>query len=404
MLPGGRAGPAPGPLRLGVPRHPRRRGRRRHRRRGAGDAVARRLLRRGVDPPRRAAGRRRRGASRPLRCLVLAGPQVQAVPRSTTRRSCTGCSRRRRAGCGTRTGGGADADRPVPAGRLPGRRRRERAGRPPGLVLPEPARRATTRCSRPTTRRAACSGAGRSSSACCRGRSRTRRSPRLDPRVRALRLEQPPGRRAGEPRDHAGVHGRLRRTSRRGRRWRPNLEAFAERTGVRVRYGCRWTATRREPTADGDTFVLETTDGEYRTRVARHRRRHRRAVPARRRRGSSWPPTTPTRGPPRRTPASGSSSSASRTPGSSWRPVSCRGRAGSSSPRRRRRSCRSTRGRSSASGRATSSRSRTTSWAAAWRSSTRRSSGIERLAGGALEVRAPTDRRAATSSRSRSTR
>jgi thioredoxin reductase len=43
-----------------------------------------------------------------------------------------------------------------------------------------------------------------------------------------------------------------------------NLEAFAERAGVAVRYGCRWTATR----AEGDGFVVETTDGEYRCRVA----------------------------------------------------------------------------------------------------------------------------------------
>jgi thioredoxin reductase len=40
------------------------------------------------------------------------------------------------------------------------------------------------------------------------------------------------------------------------------LVAFAERTGVRVQYGCRWTGTRRE----GDGFVLETSDGEYRCR------------------------------------------------------------------------------------------------------------------------------------------
>jgi len=46
-----------------------------------------------------------------------------------------------------------------------------------------------------------------------------------------------------------------------------NLESFADRTRVRARYNCRWTATRREPAADGDTFVLETTDGEYRTGV-----------------------------------------------------------------------------------------------------------------------------------------
>ena len=42
-----------------------------------------------------------------------------------------------------------------------------------------------------------------------------------------------------------------------------NLATFAERAGLAVRYGCRWTGTRR----DGEAFVLETTDGEYRTRV-----------------------------------------------------------------------------------------------------------------------------------------
>ena len=44
-----------------------------------------------------------------------------------------------------------------------------------------------------------------------------------------------------------------------------NLTTFVERAGVRVRYGCRWTATRQEPGASGGEFVLETTDGEYRT-------------------------------------------------------------------------------------------------------------------------------------------
>ena len=43
-----------------------------------------------------------------------------------------------------------------------------------------------------------------------------------------------------------------------------NIATFAERTGTQIRYGCRWTATRREEGADGTTFVLETTDGEYR--------------------------------------------------------------------------------------------------------------------------------------------
>ncbi|MBI2780506.1 MAG: NAD(P)-binding domain-containing protein [Chloroflexi bacterium] len=47
-----------------------------------------------------------------------------------------------------------------------------------------------------------------------------------------------------------------------------NLVAFAERAGVRARYGCRWQSTRREETADGDRFILTTTDGEYRCRFA----------------------------------------------------------------------------------------------------------------------------------------
>ncbi len=41
-----------------------------------------------------------------------------------------------------------------------------------------------------------------------------------------------------------------------------NLATFAERAGVRVRYGCRWESTRVE----GDRFVLATSDGEYRCR------------------------------------------------------------------------------------------------------------------------------------------
>jgi thioredoxin reductase len=39
---------------------------------------------------------------------------------------------------------------------------------------------------------------------------------------------------------------------------------FVERTGIRARYSCRWTGTRRE----GDRIVLETSDGEYSCRAA----------------------------------------------------------------------------------------------------------------------------------------
>ena len=42
------------------------------------------------------------------------------------------------------------------------------------------------------------------------------------------------------------------------------IATFAQRTGVRVRYECRWESTRRED----DGFVLTTSDGEYRCSVA----------------------------------------------------------------------------------------------------------------------------------------
>ena len=43
-----------------------------------------------------------------------------------------------------------------------------------------------------------------------------------------------------------------------------NLATFADRAGITIRYGTRWTATRAEDGPDGARFVLETTDGEYR--------------------------------------------------------------------------------------------------------------------------------------------
>jgi thioredoxin reductase len=50
---------------------------------------------------------------------------------------------------------------------------------------------------------------------------------------------------------------------------RPEMEhglvAFAERTGLEVRYGCRWEGTRRD---DDGRVVLATSDGEYRCRAA----------------------------------------------------------------------------------------------------------------------------------------
>ena len=49
---------------------------------------------------------------------------------------------------------------------------------------------------------------------------------------------------------------------------RPEMErglvAFAERTALQVRYGCRWESTRM----DAEDFVLTTAHGEYRARIA----------------------------------------------------------------------------------------------------------------------------------------
>ena len=49
---------------------------------------------------------------------------------------------------------------------------------------------------------------------------------------------------------------------------RPEMErclaTFAERTGLQIRHGCRWESTR---VLDDKEFVLETTDGEYRTQT-----------------------------------------------------------------------------------------------------------------------------------------
>ena len=47
-----------------------------------------------------------------------------------------------------------------------------------------------------------------------------------------------------------------------------NIAAFADRAGVVVRYGCRWTATRVDDDSPaGRRFVVETSDGTYRAEV-----------------------------------------------------------------------------------------------------------------------------------------
>ncbi|HEV8053727.1 MAG: NAD(P)-binding domain-containing protein [Chloroflexi bacterium] len=46
-----------------------------------------------------------------------------------------------------------------------------------------------------------------------------------------------------------------------------NLATFVERTGLPVRYGCRWESSQREASAEGDRFVIVTDEGEYRARI-----------------------------------------------------------------------------------------------------------------------------------------
>jgi thioredoxin reductase len=46
-----------------------------------------------------------------------------------------------------------------------------------------------------------------------------------------------------------------------------NLVAFADRAGIAVRYDCRWTGTATEDGAAGRRYLVETTDGTYRTEV-----------------------------------------------------------------------------------------------------------------------------------------
>ncbi|MGI8703557.1 MAG: hypothetical protein ACR2JZ_03490, partial [Candidatus Limnocylindrales bacterium] len=45
-----------------------------------------------------------------------------------------------------------------------------------------------------------------------------------------------------------------------------NLATFVERTGLPVRYGCRWESSQREVLAEGDRFVIVIDEGEDRAR------------------------------------------------------------------------------------------------------------------------------------------
>ena len=71
---------------------------------------------------------------------------------------------------------------------------------------------------------------------------------------------------ADEPEHRALVPGHMGRESVFPARseMEAGIRAFAERSGVRVRHGCRWEST----SVHGDGFALETSDGEYRCRLA----------------------------------------------------------------------------------------------------------------------------------------
>ena len=227
----------------------------------------------------------------------------------------------------------------------------------------------------PTRRRAGCSAAGRSSSGCCRGPSRTRPVEHGEPGLRALRLEQPARRRPGTPLPHAGPHGRdvvLPVAAGDGAEPRDVRRAARARGSATTAAG---PATRRE-------------DGRTASGSSSRRRTASTAAGSR-----SSPSASPSR---TRPPTPGielTAHYADTRPAETYagRRIFIMGKQNSGfelairpaavgapdRPRlaRRRRSCRSTRSRWSASGRAMSSRSRTTSSAAAWPSSTRRSAG-----------------------------
>ena len=239
---------------------------------------------------------------------ALPGPRRARRSRrssSPIRGSCTGCSRRRRAGCGPRTDGGADP--PVPARVLSGHRHRQRTRRAPGLVL--------------AARSRACAHAVLSADPAPGGMFR--RWPffqrllswtkpyapvaRGHARVRALRLEQPARRGARRRARSRRPSWTARRTSRRARRWRRTWRR--SRSGPRSRSAttaldrdaaARWPGGRRTASRS------RPSTGAYTCADPGHGGRRRRAVHRRPGPGWSTPTTTPTSARPRPTPAGGS--------------------------------------------------------------------------------------------------
>ena len=169
------------------------------------------------EPP---TARRRRADAAPLpRRPRARGAEPSCQP---TRTSCTACSRPRPGGSDHAPVAGLEA-RPFPPGDYP-----------VVVVGCGPGGLQTSYCLsrlgvehavdlRRRRSRAGCSAAGRSSSGCSRGRSRTRRSRATTRAVRVVRPQLAPRRRAGAPRPRGAEHG-------------PHLDgAVASRDGARPR-------------------------------------------------------------------------------------------------------------------------------------------------------------------------
>ena len=127
----------------------------------------------------------------------------------------------------------------------------------------------------PIRHRAGCSGAGHSSSACCRGRSHTRRCRGAHAPTSATTGTACSGTRRRRAIQPALMDGTSYFPSR--PEMEANLVAFAERADLAIRYDCRWTATRREDGPDGS--------------ASSWRRPTARIAP----RSSSWPWASPSR-------------------------------------------------------------------------------------------------------------
>ncbi len=268
----GRAGPPPGPHRLRLLRHPRWRGGRSSStaRSGRGSAAATSSARSRSS----SASRRSRTSSRPARCAAWSSPgRGSSRSWSTTRGSCTGCSRPRPAGCGPRTDGGAERS-PFPPGDYPV----VVIGSGPGalqvVVLAAGGSASITRSSRPIRRRAGCSAAGRSSSGCCRGPSRTPR-PRAGSRAyerydwNSLLGEEP-----GHAGDPAGPDGRHVVLPVAARRWRPtsprsrNGPASRSATAAAGPATARVDDAGRRPVRGRDDRRRRTAAGSWSSRSA----------------------------------------------------------------------------------------------------------------------------------------